>query len=451
MSVWHLVFREIRHRKLNFTLALVSVAAAVACLVGAQAVLRADRIVTDQILSSKQQELERAVAEKREAVARAGAELEDAMRRHMLGLGFNVLILPEQQDLAELHLSGTLSASMPEEYVHRLAKSKIITVNHLLPAVTRRIRWPERDIEIILYGTRGEVPIMHAGLKKPLLEAVAPGNMVLGYEVHRKLGLNAGDEVTLMGREFTVSRVHPQRGSTDDVTVWIDLGLAQQLLGMENLVNAILALECECAGDRISQVRQEIAGILPGTQVIERYSQALTRAEARTAAKNTAEAALADAERRGAADLAREERSRSELESQHAELAGILVPLVIAGAAVWIGLLAFGNARQRSAEIGILRAIGVRSRQVMLLFLAKAALIGLAGGILGTVAGLAVGLNAGGIAADSEGWRQLLATGTLPATLALAPLLALGLSSVASWLPAFWAARQDPAVVLQGE
>ena len=97
----------------------------------------------------------------------------------------------------------------------------------------------------------------------------------------------------------------------------------------------------------------------------------LTRAEARTAAKNTAEAALADAERRGAADLAREERSRLELESQHAELAGILVPLVIAGAAIWIGLLAFGNARQRSGEIGILRAIGVRSRQVMLLFLAR--------------------------------------------------------------------------------
>jgi putative ABC transport system permease protein len=451
MSVWRLVFREISHRKLNFTLALVSVAAAVACLVGAQAVLRADRIVTDRILASKQQELERAVAEKREAVERAGAELEDAMRRHMLGLGFNVLILPEQQDLAELHLNGTLSTAMPEEYVHRLANSKIITVNHLLPSVTRRIHWPEREMDIILYGTRGEVPIMHRGLKKPLLEAVAPGKLVLGHEIHRKLGLQVGDEVTLLGTEFTVSRVHPQRGSTDDVTVWIDLRQAQELLGMQNLVNAILALECECAGDRISQVRQEIAAILPGTKVIERYSQALARAEARTAAKETAETALADAERRGTADLAREERGRFELESQHAELAGVIVPLVIAGAAVWIGLLAFGNARQRSGEIGILRAIGVGSRQVMLLFLTKAALIGLAGGVLGAIAGLAVGLSAGGLPATRETWRQLLATGALPTTLALAPLLALALASLASWVPAFWAARQDPAVILQGD
>ena len=281
MSVWRLVVREIRHRKLNFGLGVLAVAVAIACIVGAQSLLQADRLITQQFLATKQAEVESAIAAKQTDVEQAGAALQDAMRKQMLKLGFNVLILPEGQDLSELHLSGGLSTTMPEDYVSRLAESKIVTVNHLLPSVTQRVHWDERDTDIILVGTRGEVPIMHRGLKKPLLDAIAPGKMVVGYEVHTKLGLSEGDTVTLMGREFSISTLHPQRGSLDDTTVWIDLRQAQEMLGLENLIHAILALECGCAGDRITEIRKEIAGVLPGTQVIERYSQALTRAEAR--------------------------------------------------------------------------------------------------------------------------------------------------------------------------
>ncbi|MCA9109972.1 MAG: hypothetical protein KDA52_08505, partial [Planctomycetaceae bacterium] len=141
MSVWRLMLREILHRKLNFGLGVLSVAIAIACLVGAQSLLQADRVITQHILSERQAEVETAVAEKQAEVEKAGAELQDAMRKHMLGLGFNVLILPEGQDLSELHLNGSLSATMPEHYVTQLAESKIVTVNHLLPSVTRRIHW----------------------------------------------------------------------------------------------------------------------------------------------------------------------------------------------------------------------------------------------------------------------------------------------------------------------
>ncbi len=388
MSVWRLITREIGHRKLNFLLGLLSVMAAVACLIGAQFCCCADRVVTERLLTEKQAEVEEQIAAKRQAVEQAGAELEDAMRKHMLQLGFNVLILPADQPLSELHLDGTLSATMPEAYVDRLASSNIVTVNHLLPSVTRRIAWPEQQRDIILVGTRGEVPIMHRGMKKPLLDAVAPGKMVVGYRVHQELGLAEGDTVQLLGREFTISTLHPERGSTDDVTVWIDLRAAQELLGMENLINAILALECECAGDRIAQIRAEIAGILPGTQVIERDSQAVTRAEARTKAKEAADAALAQEVVAGETLLAREEQGRLDLEQKHARLAAILVPLTLGGSSLLIGLLAFVNARQRREEIGLLRAIGLQARQILTVFLGKAALIGVAGGVLGCLAGL---------------------------------------------------------------
>jgi len=473
MSLWHLVVREIKHRKLNFLFGLLSVTIAVGCLVGAQTLLTADQVITGRILGVKQAEvehsiaekqaaLESSVAEKEAAVDKAGKDLEDSVRKQMLGLGFNLLILPQDQSLSEIHLDGTMTATMPESNVDKLAESKIVTINHLLPSVTKRIHWEERNQDIIVVGTRGEVPFLHRGMKKPLLDEVAPGKMVMGHELAAQLGLKAGDKVTLKGQEFTISKVHDERGSSDDVTVWINLGEAQEMLGMQNLINAILALECGCEGDRITQVRQDVAEVLPGTQVIERYSQAVTRAESRAKAKVVAEEALvrakqdgelalAKAKQDGEEQIALEKRSRGDLEGRHADFAAVLVPLVVLGSIVMIALLAFANSRQRIAEIGILRAIGVTSRQLMLVFLSKAALIGLLGGVIGVFAGLSVGYFAGNPAAGGAGWSDLFAAGNLFAMIVAAPLLALALAGLASWIPALLAARQDPALILQGE
>tara|TARA_R110002072_G_scaffold287242_2_gene452714 strand:- start:46383 stop:47708 length:1326 start_codon:yes stop_codon:yes gene_type:complete len=440
-----------KHRKANFVLSLLSVTVAIACLVGAQTLLRSDEIQTETILSDKQAEIESAIAQREEAVAEAGKALEDSVRKDMLKLGFNVLIVPENQDLSELHLDGTLTETMPESYVDKLANSEIVTINHLLPSVTKRVKWAEKEIDVIVHGTRGEVPIMHRGIKKPLLDAVPPGTMVVGYQVHSKLGVKTGDKVTLFGREFTVKTLHPERGSTDDVTIWIDLAEAQQLLGMENVINAILALECGCTGDRISQIREEIAGILPGTNVIEKHSQALTRAESRAKAKVMAENALAAEQKAGQETLAREAASRAEIQNRRAGLVGILVPLVLIGCALWIGFLAFGNVRQRFSEIGILRAIGLSSNQVLAIFLIKAGLIGLIGGITGAVAGVLIGVQFGGLTPSEETWQRIIETGAVLTTVVLAPLLAPVFSAIASWLPALVAARRDPAIVLQAE
>ena len=425
MKIWGMMWREIAFRKLNFGLALFSVSAAVACLVGTLTLLRADELRTDRLLAKKEAE-----------VAKAGASLEDAIRRITKGLGFNIIILPEDQDLNEMHLEGSLSKQMPEEYVHRLAKSKIVTVNHLLPTVMKKLTWPETGLSVVLYGTRGEVPIQHRDPKKPLLDTVPEGTMIIGHHVSQKLGLREGDETTLLGHKFSVGKIHGERGNIDDGTVWINLAKAQELLGMRNLIHAIQALECHCAGDRISQIRAEIAGILPGTQVIERGPPALARAEARDQARQSAEDALA-----------RAVANRRELRGQREAFAAVLAPLIWVGAAVWIGFLMLGNVRERRAEIGILRAIGFRSSQILLLFLGKAFLFGILGTLLGFVVGALAGASLG---ERTAGWESLK-NPEVPIHFVLALGLAVALSVFASWIPALSAARQDPALVLQEE
>ncbi|QDV16581.1 Macrolide export ATP-binding/permease protein MacB [Gimesia panareensis] len=424
MSIFHLIFQEMQHRKMNFLLALLSVIIAVACLIAALTLLQADEIQTALILEQKE-----------EAVKKTGAELKDSMRKIAKGLGFNILILPADQDLQEFHLTGIVTSTMPEENMVKLSNSKIVTINHMLPMVSKKISWPEKKLDVILVGTRGEVPQLERALKKPLQQPVPAGAMVLGYHVQQETGLKPGDEVQLMGKSFKVSKAFPERGNSDDSTVWISLKEAQELLGMENLLNAILALECNCATvDRIAEIRKDVAEILPGTQIIERGPPALARAEARNKAAEIA-----------VASLEQEKANRIKLIERHASFAAILVPLVVLGCGAWIGFLSLENVRRRATEIGILRAIGVRSSQVFGIFIIKALLIGLVGALIGYFVGYWVGVTWGDLPAAVDPSQVLFSGRWLLLSLVFAPLLA----SLSSWIPALLAARQDPATILQ--
>jgi len=515
MSIWRLTLREISHRKAHFVLGLVSITAAVAAYIAADMLLRdsshrdqevLNTMAVDQkekmasfeenletTLDDKRTQLEEALAEtqsrlratlqeREKTVAEAGAALEDAMRKITKGLGFNILILPQGQDLNQFHLRGVADAVMPEAFVTKLANSKIVTINHLLPVVTKRIRWEEQDnMEVVLIGTRGEVPLAHKDPKKPLLDMVPKGQLIAGHGVGKKLGLKKDQAVKLLGRDFKVAKIHAERGTLDDSSVWLNLNEAQELLKMQNVINAILALECNCATvDRVGEIRAELAGILPGTQIIERGSKALARAEARNKAKQQAdtdlkvEAALArkilteqmeeakstlknqqvvnvKAIKKQAAEyqafLAAEQTKRNRLRSQKERFAAILIPLAMAAAALWIGLLAYGNARRRQSEIGILRAIGLRTSQVLTLLLGKAFYLGLLGAILGVGAGLVAGMVVCEINWGQVQTRQLIQPSNLWIAAGMAPLIAM----LGSILPAMVAAQRDPASVLQEE
>ena len=426
MSVWRLVVKEIGHRKLNFGLSVLSVLVAVGALVGALTLLHAHDVRTDQML-----------AEKLAEVKRQGDKLKDDYRKMTLKFGFNLLIFPKEQNLVDLYADDYASKYMPEGYVKRLADSGIMTVRHLLPILQQKLKWPERERTIILVGTRGEVPLAHRDPKKPMLVAVEPGTMVVGYELHRSMKLNVGDKLKLMGREFTVAKCHPERGSKDDITIWIDLAGAQQMLDKKGRINAIMALSCLCEGvKRLANIRSEIAKILPETQVIEFHSQAVMRAEARVHAANHAKSALEAAK-----------QSRAELRSVREAFAAVLVPVVILGCAVWIAVLAFHNVRDRKAEIGVLRALGMHSRSVLTVFLTKAVLTGLVGAGIGYFAGFLAGRLFGETAVTGAGTSSLFEPLLLLLVILLAPVLA----ALASWIPALIASQQDPALALREE
>ncbi|MCK5137399.1 MAG: FtsX-like permease family protein [Bacteroidales bacterium] len=420
MNISTLVIKEMKRRKLNFFLGLLSVVFAVTTVTGALTMLQVHDHKTNEIITEKE-------AETHERMAL----LEDDYRKIMKKLGFNLLILPKDQNISDLFANDFASKLMPESYVDSLAASRSMLIRHLLPSLQQKIEWPEKRRTIILIGIRGEVPFLHKDPKEPMMIAVPKGTMVTGFELHDKLGLKQGDEVELLGRKFKVGKCNEPRGNKDDITIWINLQEAQELLNKQGKINAILALKCFCSGGNQAQVREEVQSVLPGTQVIERGSKVFLRAEARARAAKEAQDAIQA-----------EKRHRNKLRNQLEKFASILVPLVLLSSVLWITFLFIGNVSERKSEIGILRAVGVKEKSIMRLFLLKALLIGIFGAVIGYLLGLVIGSVWGGLFSFSLFNLYLFLL-----VLLCAPLLSL----LAAYIPAAMAARQDPAEVLREE
>ena len=109
---------------------------------------------------------------------------------------------------------------------------------------------------------------------------------------------------------------------------------------------------------------------------------------------------------------------------------------------------------ERTKEIGVIKALGARSRDVLLLFVAEAAAIGLAGGLIGTAIAIALA-KVGNAAVDrltqyvAAGGIDVFRTDAWVVVAALA--LAVLLSTVSGLLPAVRAALQDPVKALRYE
>ena len=410
MTLTHLVWREMAYHRHNVGLMLLSVLLAVASAVTAITLLHAQQLFNQQ---------------------QVGA-LDNEIRKITKGLGFNILILPKDQNLSDFYADNFGVQTMPETHVQSLAANRdIFTIRHLRPALIRKLDWPEQGRQVILMGVRGVVPFAHRNPKKPLADPVPPGKIDVGHLLAKELDLKPEQQVTFLGESFEVNKIYPLQGNKDDITVWVDLETAQQMLHLPGKINLIQALECNCSAiDRLAEIEAEVSSVLGDqVQIIELTTKAIARAKARTRVSQE-----------GAARLQRWQ-----------QIAAVILPLIVIAAGLMVGLLSWTNVRQRHHEIGILRALGVRSSQVFRVLLAKPALIGIVGSVFGYLVGFAVAWGVESMwhakAINGPMTQSLFLFPVLVAVLVLTPVLTI----MAAWLPTFYVTGQDPADILREE
>ncbi len=124
-----------------------------------------------------------------------------------------------------------------------------------------------------------------------------------------------------------------------------------------------------------------------------------------------------------------------------------VITLVIACLGIIVALLA--SVMERTREIGVLRTIGMLRKQIYLVVVLESALMGLAGGILGSVAGVAAGwINLEGFFVSNWGSARYY----MPIeAIVWAIILSAGLSALAGILPARKAAKTNITEALSYE
>jgi hypothetical protein len=410
-----LALRECCVRRLSFGLTVLAMAAGAGVVTGALAALGAHDRETDATL---RQQLEAMQA----GLRRYDESLQQAMRH----LGFNLVLLAADQPLADFHSEGYASTTMPEDHLRRLVEAGLLTAEQLVPVLRRRVRWEERGWTVLVQAWGTPSGQTADSTPPPAVSTVPPGMVDLGYELHRGLKLQPGDRVHFVGADFTVRDCRPETGTRDDITVWMDLRQAQECLGLPGRISEVRALECRTAWNRVSQVRAEIAQVLPGVAVLEEAGETLALAAAREAFENGQREVIA--------------RLQSDRAAQRLTRAGLVegvcaVALALAGVAS--GLLAWLNARQRRTEVALWAALGASAGQVHGLLLWRTA--------LATLAGVPLGLA---VACPWWGWPGAM-------RLAAWALVGFGITLVVA-VPSAIAAtavalRQEPAEVLKSD
>lgn len=361
---------------------------------------------------------------------------EKAVARELDALGANILILPKSATLQDYYSSDMQDDVFPEEYVARLTSSDLEGLDNLSPKLSMPVElsgkrftltgilpksefqakaaWQQAGIFSRPLGCgaidvpgASPAPAQETLVRRRVIDSLGEAEALAGADVASLLGVKTGDTIEVLGKAFTLTAVLPETGTVDDTRVFAHLHTVQELAGKGSVVNAIEIVGC-C--DQISK------------GLVGRINQLLPEAKVVTIAQ------VVD--------------TQIKTNRMMARLSLLFLAIIVVVGGVSIANYMYANVYERRREIGTLMALGAGSSLVLKIFLLKAVVFGLAGGVAGYLLGTVVAVFLG---------PRIAGVPVLPMA-QLAPLavgLALVVSLVASYFPARRAAKLDPSTALQ--
>jgi len=248
------------------------------------------------------------------------------------------------------------------------------------------------------------------------------GIAVVGYkiatDVFRK-DIHLKSKISIRGQEFKVIGVLEEIGNQDDDTaVWLETEDFRELFNMPDEVHMIelklkSGIDSNSAANNIANRLERARGndfftIMTPEQMLEMIGELL-----------------------GVIRLV---------------LGGIAaISLVVGGVGIMNSM--YTSVLQRRNEIGVMKSVGAENKDIMLVFLVEAGLIGLVGGIIGVLLGSAIALITGEVAAQAG--FALLSIKLSWQLSVFGLLFALVIGMIAGVLPARQAAGLRPAEALR--
>jgi putative ABC transport system permease protein len=346
----------------------------------------------------------------------------DAMNREIMRaldeFGANILVVPASEDLPLSY--GGMTVSAVNTGGRKLTMDDVKNIKTIENAANVSTVAPKLLVASEIKGKR----VLLAGVQFPsefrlkkwwrLSAGMKPeesADAVLGKDAARMLGLAPGDVFSAGSGTLKVAGILDGTGSQDDGLIFTDIGWTQQQFRKHGEVS-LIELSALCSGCPIEEIVGQISTALPGAHAM--------------AVKETVELKM------------------QAMHYFHRFSLGIsLLLLIVAGMIIFFAMTA--AVKERVQEIGLFRAVGFRTGQIVLVLLTEAFLVSLLAGAAGTAIGL---LSPRFIAPYlmsayhlEFAFDPLLAAGGIIASVAV------GLAA-AAW-PAIRASRLDPVEALR--
>lgn len=250
--------------------------------------------------------------------------------------------------------------------------------------------------------------------------------VVMGYLTFNKLFKNkvrVGDEIIVKSKRMKVVGFVSEVGNqTDDNTLYISLSIFRELTGSKS--GARFAFVKAVPGADINLVARQVRFRLSKQEVVRDFT-VLTPEKAERLIGNVLSIV---------------------------ELSLIIIALIsLVVGAVGIMNTMYTSVLERTKQIGVMKAIGASNDSILSLFLIESGMIGLVGGILGIIFGVALAYVIGA-AASNFGVRGLFSFASLDLFGFLVILIITFITGVVSGvLPARTASRMEPAEALRYE
>ena len=361
---------------------------------------------------------------------------EKAVAGQLDALGTNILVLPKSATMQDYYSADMQDDVFPEEYVMRLTMSNLQGLDNLSPRLSTPVQLAGKTVTLTgilpkqefqakaawqgagIFGRPegcgvvadipgGAQPAKETLVRKRVIQTLEADEALVGADVAASLGAKEGASIELLGKQFSVIAVLPETGTVDDARIFAHLHTVQELTGKGPVVNAIEIVGCcneisKGLVDKLNKLLPE-AKVVTITQVVDT-------------------------------------QIRTNRMMSHLSMVFLGIIVLVGGAS--IANYMYANVFERRREIGTLMAMGAESSMILRMFLLKALLLGMVGGIggyvLGTVLAVTLGSRLAGIPVLPMPVLVLWAMG-----------ISLAIALAASYFPARRAARLDPCATLQ--
>lgn len=404
MNIRKLIWQEFKHRKSQLISGLLAITLGIAVIVG---------IRTISVVS------------------------EEAVAINLDNLGANILILPQAATVDNYYTADIDAPTIPEEYVDRIVSSAIPGVDNLSPKLTRRISINNQKVVLTGILPKNEItskPLWQKSgllgnelnascapdnatntdlgykdekLQRKVIDSLGADDCFLGSSISKSLQMNENSKIDILGSNFTVKRILNETGTADDDRVFIHLHRAQELLKIDKQVSAVEIMGC-C--NAISEgLLGKLRNVLPDTRITT-IGQIVS--------------------------------TQIQTNNMMNKVSLIFLIIIIFVGGISIGNFMWANVNERRREIGMLKMIGFRKKIIFQLFLVKASILGIIGGITGYILGTAAALWLGPELAG-------LSVNPLPEMLLYSLIISILISLFGAVIPTYLASRIEPFSNLQ--